>query len=236
MNSKNEHKKRHNFAFSETGFGISTLVIVVIALAVFFLFLHPYQHEIAQFCKQYPVLAPFILILWRFIGVVIPPIPGGVLAYTLIPILGWFWTFFYSAIGLLLGACVAFFIARKYREPVVHRFVSLQSLQKWESKLSSNTELWGFILLRMTTQPIMDFMSYLAGLSNLRFWKFFVATVISLLPSAFSYYVAEITYNKVVEESPALSIWSFVLVFVILLLVNSILTKKKNRRKKESDL
>ncbi len=234
--NKNEHKKFRTAAFSETGVGISTLVIVILALVVFFLFIHPYQHEIAQFCKQYPVIAPLILILWRFVGVVIPPIPGGILAYTLIPILGWFWTFFYSAIGLLAGACVSFFIARKYREPVVKHFVSLQSLQKWESRLSGNTELWGFILLRMTTQPIMDFMSYLAGLSKLSFWKFFIATVISLLPSAFSYYLGEVTYNKVIEENPFVSIWSFVIVIVFLLAINTIITKKKNDRRKNAQL
>lgn len=215
---------------SQTGLGLSTLLLLIVTVAVFFFFLHPYQQEIAQFCKEYPVIAPLILIAWRFVGVVIPPIPGGVLAYTLIPILGWFWTFFYSTIGLLAGACVAFFIARRYRERVIRHFVPLQSLQKWESKLSGNTELWGFILLRMTTQPIMDFMSYLAGLSKLSFWKFLLATTISLVPSAFSYYVGEMTYNKIIEESPAVSLWSFVLVVVILLLINTIYTRKKARK------
>lgn len=184
----------------------STGILVVASFVLLIFFLPAYQGPIVQFTKDNPVLAPVILILWRFIGVVIPPIPAGILAFTLIPILGWFWVFLYSTIGLLSGAVVAFFLARRFREPMVKRFVPLQELNRWEGKLSDTTELWGFIVIRLTTGPVMDFISYLAGLTKLPFWKFFVATLLSLIPSATGYYLGETAYNKLSTESPWLTI------------------------------
>jgi uncharacterized membrane protein YdjX (TVP38/TMEM64 family) len=113
-----------------------------------------------------------------------------------------------------LGAVTAFLLARRFREPVVKRFVPLQELTRWEGKLSDTTELWGFIVIRMTTGPVMDFISYLAGLTKLPFWKFFVATLLSLIPSAAGYYLGETAYNKVASESPWLTI-SFLLSLVV---------------------
>ncbi|MBA3723893.1 MAG: TVP38/TMEM64 family protein [Candidatus Levybacteria bacterium] len=180
-----------------------TVALVVLSL-LFVIFLLPqYQEQIIKFSVDNPVLAPGILVLWRLIGVVIPPIPAGILAFTLIPIFGWFWVFLYSTIGLLSGAVIAFLLARKFREPLVKRFVPLQELNKWEGKLSDSNELWGFILIRMTTGPVMDFISYLAGLTKLSFGKFFFATLLSLIPSAIGYYVGETAYNKIsTSESP----------------------------------
>lgn len=184
----------------------TTGILILISLLFIFFWLPQYQKQITQFTIDNPILAPFILILWRFIGVVIPPIPAGILAFTLIPILGWFWVFAYSTIGLLAGAVVAFFLARRFREPLVKRFVPLQELNSWEGKLSDKTELWGFVLIRLTTGPVMDFISYLAGLTKLSFGKFFFATLLSLIPSATGYYLGGAVYNRLATESPWISV------------------------------
>jgi uncharacterized membrane protein YdjX (TVP38/TMEM64 family) len=184
-----------------------TGALVILSLLFVFLLLPQYQDQVTKFAIDNPVLAPIILILWRLIGVVIPPIPAGILAFTLIPIFGWFWVFAYSSLGLLAGAVIAFLLARRFREPLVKRFVPLQELNQWEGKLSDTTELWGFVLIRMTTGPVMDFISYLAGLTKLSFGKFFFATALSLIPSAIGYYLGETAYNKIsTSESPLITI------------------------------
>lgn len=207
-----------------------TGALVVISFLFLFLWLPQYQEEITSFVVANPLLAPFILILWRFIGVVIPPIPAGIIAITLIPILGWFWVFLYSTIGLLAGAVVAFFLARKFREPLVKRFVPLQELNKWEGKLSTSTELWGFILIRLTTGPVMDFISYLAGLTNLRFRTFFIATLISLIPSAFGYYLGAAAYTRLANENPYVTL-GFLAALAILAFAFKGKIKKRLKRK-----
>lgn len=209
-----------------------TGVLIVLSLLFVFFWLPPYQKQITQFTIDNPILAPFILILWRFIGVVIPPIPAGILAFTLIPILGWFWVFLYSTIGLLSGAVVAFFLARKFREPLVKRFVPLQELNNWEGKLSGTTELWGFVLIRLTTGPVMDFISYLAGLTKLSFGKFFFATLLSLIPSASGYYLGGAVYNRLSTESPWVSV-GFLLSLVLLYYLYKDTIKEYRKRLKK---
>lgn len=208
--------------------------VLVCAFFLFLLFMPAaYQETIVSFTVSHAILAPLILIAWRFIGVVIPPIPAGVLTFALIPVLGWFWVFLYSEIGLLLGACVAFFLARKFREPIVKRVVPLQEISKWEEKVSQATELWAFLLLRLTTGPVMDFISYLAGLTKLRFSTFFLATVISLLPSALTYYLGEKIYGKLSSESPLITL-GFLTGIVILYFLsrNKIKALVKSQKKK----
>lgn len=209
-----------------------TISLIILSLVFVFIWLPPYQEQITQYTIDHPVLAPLIIIAWRFIGVVIPPIPAGIFVFTLIPILGWFWVFLYSSIGLLLGAIVSFLLARKFREPLVKRFVPLQELNKWEGKLSSSTELWGFVLIRMTTGPVMDFISYLAGLTKISFGKFVFATSVALIPSAFGYYVGETAYNRLSSESPWISV-GFLLSLGLLYFVYKDKIKEYRKRNKD---
>ncbi len=215
--------------------GLLTLFLFV-ASAIFFIFwFPPHQAEITRFTVEHPVLAPVMIILWRIVGVVIPPISGGVLSFALIPVIGWFPSFLYSTVGLLIGASVAFYLARFYREPLVKRFVPLQELQEWEGKLTGTKELWTFVLIRLTTGPVMDFISYLAGLSKLSFRKFFFATLLSLLPSAVSYYAGEAVYAKLADESPYLGIGFFVLLGILFFVYQKkIMSHRKKKLEKKT--
>ena len=214
--------------------GISTVVLTGIFVVILLFWLPTYQEPITTFTLQHPLLAPLILIAWRFLGVVIPPIPAGIFAFSLISTLGWFWVYLYSSIGLLWGACVAFLLARAFREPLVKRFFPLQDINRWESKLSTSAELWGFLLIRLTTGPVMDFISYLAGLTKLRFRTFFLATVVSLLPSALAYYLGAKVYTKVSTEKPWITL-ALLLGIVVLyfLFKDKIKTFAKTRVKKD---
>ena len=174
-----------------------TAIGVIILLFVF----PPYQDDITAFALTHPLLAPLLIILLRMVAIIIPPIPGGVISFALIPVLGWFWSYVYAMIGVTLGAVIAFYIARKFREPVVARFVPLQQLHRWEGKLSTRTEFLAFLGVRMTTGPIMDFISYVAGLSNISFRKFLLATLIAELPSLPVYYVGGEMYNRLSQEN-----------------------------------
>jgi uncharacterized membrane protein YdjX (TVP38/TMEM64 family) len=173
--------------------------------------------NIAQLEKLFTntgILGPVLLILWRILGMIIPPIPGGIVSLALIPVIGWFASFVYASIGILIGCSIAFFLARKYREPLVKKFVTLQMIHQWEGRMSEKTEFWTFVGIRFATGPVMDFMSYIAGLSNISFRKFFIASLISLAPDAVYYYLGDRLYS----HNPYLGAVSFLL-FVVLIYV-----------------
>jgi uncharacterized membrane protein YdjX (TVP38/TMEM64 family) len=183
-----------------------TLGLTALSVTIFILLVPQNIDKIIEFGVAHPVLAPVLIVAWRMLAIIIPPIPGGVVSWAFLPAFGWFWSFIFAATGMLSGTVIAFFLARRYREKLVNKFVPLQEFKTWEEKLSNKTEFFGFLILRFTTGPVMDFVSYVAGLSKISFKQFFIATVISLLPDALLYYLGGEVYKTVYKEN---AYWSF---------------------------
>ena len=190
---------------------ITVLTTVVTIFLVLFL-LPPYQEQAISFSKENPLLAPIIIILLRIIGMIIPPIPGGLVSFALIPVIGWFWAYLYGVIGTTIGAVLAFFIARTFREKAVTHFVSLQQLHTWEKTLSHKKKFWAFLLIRLSTGPVMDFISYIAGLTKISFKTFFIATLIAEIPPGLVYFLGEKSYEQVAGSNKYIGIGLLILV------------------------
>lgn len=175
---------------------IWTTVILGIASIPLFLTWIPSQIEkIIPFTNDYPLVGPIVVIVWRILSIVIPPLPGGLVSIALIPVFGWWKSFIYAAIGILTGTSVAFALARRYREPFVKKFVPLQQLHHWQEKISEKRQFWTFVGIRFATGSIMDYISYIAGLSKITFKNFFLATSVSLTSELVLYYVGEKVYK-----------------------------------------
>lgn len=192
-----------------------TITLTATSLVLFVLFVPAYLEEIINFATIHPVLAPFLVIIWRILAIIIPPLPGGVVSFALLPAFGWFWSFIFAAIGMLIGTSIAFYLARRFRLPLVKKFLPLQELNAWESRLSERTEFLGFLALRMTTGPVMDFISYVAGLSNITYRKFILATAISLVPDAFIFFAGEELYKNVYKKNTYWNLVALVIFMVV---------------------
>ncbi len=199
------------------GIGVFTFTLTAIAVIFFLTFIPQYQSQLIDITKTYPFLAPFVIISWRILAIIIPPLPGGVLSFAFIPIIGWFWAYVYSEIGVLIGATLAFYIARKFREPVAKRFVPIKSLHEWEEKLSKKKEFFAFLGVRIAASSMMDFVSFAAGLSKLSYKKFILATIIAELPLLAWYYFGEVAYNQYAQKSGILSGIILVIAVIVIL-------------------
>lgn len=140
------------------------------------------QEFLSQLYIQYPVAAPLIFIIIRSLAIIIPPITGTAMDLPAILIFGWVEGFIYAEIGVMFGTLVSFLIARKFREPVVKRFVTLQHLHKWEAELSESKKFWYLVILRFLTSPFFDYITYAAGFTRIGFGKFMLSTFIGTLP------------------------------------------------------
>ncbi len=208
--------KQINFAALLT-FSLSIIGVLLLITIV------PQNLEtISAFAHKNWLLGALLIILWRILSIVVPPIPGAIVSFSLIPIYGWFLSYVFASIGILIGASIAFFLARKYREPFVKRLIPLQQLHMWEGKLSGKTEFFAFLGIRFATGPILDFISYVAGLSKISYPKFLLATCIAILPDAILYYVGEELYAQFNKQSSYFG----VLVLVILAGAYYVIRKK----------
>jgi uncharacterized membrane protein YdjX (TVP38/TMEM64 family) len=152
--------------------------------------LQTYSAIIQNYLELNIALAPVISIILRAVVVVVAPIPGTLVDLMNLTIFSRIDGFIYSQIGLTIGACANFWIARYFREPAVRRFVSLEKIDIWEKRINEKTGFWGWLFIRFATAPIYDYISYIAGLTKMSFGRYFVGTFISTLPifAAFYYF------------------------------------------------
>lgn len=87
--------------------------------------------------------------------------------------------FLLSLLASVMGCCVNFWISRKLGRKVAARFIgkdSLEDLDRFTNRLNSQQGIFLMILVMPISQ---DLISYAVGLTKVKFWKFFVALVVS---------------------------------------------------------
>ena len=138
--------------------------------------------------KMLEILSAIIFIFLRMVSVVFPPLPGFVFDLIGIAVFGKWLGLALAEIGVILGACLAFFIARKYREGLVKKFTPLASINVWIEKLSGKEQFFSLLILRLSTNMFFDIINYAAGLTKVKFSKFFWASFFGTLPCMFLFY------------------------------------------------
>lgn len=159
---------------------LSAVIIIITLILAASIFTPSLKESITHLSQSYFWLIPFLIILARILGVVIPPITGGWISLLMIPYLGWFPVYIFDVIGGLAGSTIAFWLARKYREKILVSFLSLNKVVAWEKKISPKNHLMTFFALRLLTGPISDYVSYIAGLTTISLANYVIATFLSI--------------------------------------------------------
>ena len=130
------------------------------------------------------------------------PIPSAPIALAAGAVFGHAWGTLYVVLGAQLGAMAAFGIAR---------FVGYELLRKWFGD-RIETGLWGnqnrltFLVFvsRLTPFLSFDLISYGAGLTPIRFWRFAFATLLGLVPMSFllAHFGAELKMTELSRTIP----------------------------------
>ncbi|WP_378954185.1 TVP38/TMEM64 family protein [Pelosinus sp. sgz500959] len=126
---------------------------------------------------------------------------------------GPWWGTLYVVIGGLLGACLCFVIARFLGQEKMKKYLGqFPQIQAFDDQIVEH----GFrTMLIMRVVPIFPYdpVSYLAGLSNIRFRDYALATGIGMIPGAFAYNV--LGYSLTDMLSPTF-LMALVLVIVVM--------------------
>jgi len=174
-----------------------------------------------QILIDYPIAAPVIFVIARTLPVIIPPIPGLLLDGIGIAIFGWFYGFILAEIGIMIASMISFYIGRRFREPLLSKFISIQQIHLFEDKLSEKQKFWGLITLRFVSSPFFDIINYVAGLTKIKASTYFFATLIVTAPLGFLiYYFGELVINM-----------PFVLISVLILIIPIIVWNKIHNKK-----
>ncbi len=195
------------------------------------------SRELADWLKSFGTWAVIISIVVMIIQTIATPVPLFLVAGANGFIFGAAWGILITLVGALLGATVAFYLAR-----VIARDYFSKRLAKYMpqvDEMSKKTGVKVIFLARLVPVLPSSIVSYAAGLSKVSFGGFFVASVFGKLPEIIIYTIL----GHSLERAEGLFTKVTLVIIVISLLcfslqskkVSSLFNKKFNQDKKDTD-
>ncbi len=126
---------------------------------------------------------PVLIISLMTFAIVATPIPSAPIALASGAAYGHFLGTVYVLIGAELGALIAFSLARILGRDVLKRWFGEVIDSGWLG--SQNALMVAVFSSRLLPFVSFDLVSYAAGLSSLRFWRFALATLVGIVPASF---------------------------------------------------
>ncbi len=134
------------------------------------------QEQIREFSSKYDNWAPILFIALQILQVVVAPLShysvGYMGGFLYGPILGGI----YNYIGRVIGHLIAFGLSRSIGSPIVRKFVPSQTIAKYDKFVSNRADVL-FLVYFLPLFPD-DEISYLVGLSKMRFNWFLIANLL----------------------------------------------------------
>lgn len=127
------------------------------------------------------VLAPVAYVAAVVVEVVVAPLPGLALYAPGGLIFGGFWGGLLSLIGNVIGAGIAFSLARTLGQETASRYLESSALAATERRLAARGT-WIVFLIRVNPLTSSDLVSYAAGLSSMRLRDLLLGTTAGMAP------------------------------------------------------
>lgn len=141
---------------------------------------------VIEYLRSYGAWAAAISFILMILQSVVAPIPAFLITLSNAAIFGWVAGAILSWSSAMAGAALCFFLARSLGRAPIERLTSkgaMASVDVFFERYGNKT----IMICRLLPFVSFDFVSYGAGLTNMKFWSFFVATGIGQLPATIVY-------------------------------------------------
>jgi uncharacterized membrane protein YdjX (TVP38/TMEM64 family) len=109
---------------------IFTVGLLVTIVAYLWFIKSPYFEIFKIWAEKNFVLYVFILVTLKTIGLIWPPLPGGLLTAGSIPVLGWLPAYLSDLMGSIMGASAAYYIAQKWGYKFINKIFDEVTIEK----------------------------------------------------------------------------------------------------------
>jgi uncharacterized membrane protein YdjX (TVP38/TMEM64 family) len=165
-----DYKSLHLISF---GFLITIVGYVLFSRSAYF---DVFQDWVSQRELFYSVL----LFLTKVIGIIWPPLPGGIFTFVSVPILGWQHAYLLDFSGSVVGSAAAFFIARRWGLTFINKIFDQATVARIQKvKVHRKRELEAVFMFRLFGGSFVELVCYGAGLLKIRFHTFIIGTILS---------------------------------------------------------
>jgi uncharacterized membrane protein YdjX (TVP38/TMEM64 family) len=156
------------------------ILLVVTGRSLWHYFRHP--AELRQVVSNWGAWAPFGIVLFQMVQVIIAPLPGNAMSFAAGYALGVWPTIVWLMLGVLAGATVDFLLIRLLGRRLLKFFLSPARLERLDSLVVRRGTFYIFLLL-LVPNPVGDWVYYLAGLSRMPLPLFLVLVLAARTPS-----------------------------------------------------
>lgn len=170
-----------------------TLLLLMVLAGVYWLLLDTgalatvtNKEALRAWIEQLGHWGPLGIIALMITAIVLSPIPSAPIAMVAGAAYGSFWATVIVVVGAEAGALIAFAIARLLGYDVIHRWKRIRPVLDWLGKGRSQNALM-LVIFASRLVPFISFdaVSYAAGLTPLTFWRFVIATLAGVIPTAY---------------------------------------------------
>lgn len=142
------------------------------------------RDQIALMTQQAGIWGPVLIVILMLAAVVFSPIPSAPIALAAGATYGHYLGAVYVVIGAEAGALIAFGLARMLGRNTIRNWFG-DKLSPIKLLGSQGVLMWAVFASRLMPFVSFDLVSYAAGLSNLTFWRFALATLAGIIPASF---------------------------------------------------
>lgn len=180
MNEQHAAKK----LFVYIGFLLLTAIVFMQVIELGWLEVLTNHEKLIFFIKDLGLIGPITIIFLIASAIVISPIPSAPVALVSGAIYGHTFGTLYVVLGALLGALMAFMISRK----LGYDYINKKLHNKLPVKIvgSQNTLMIIVFVTRLAPFISFDVISYAAGLTQLTYSRFIIATLMGIIPISFA--------------------------------------------------
>lgn len=139
--------------------------------------------KMINYMRSLGAVGPLVVIGLMILAIVFNPLPSAPIALASGAVYGHLWGTAYIVLGAEIGALIAFMITRLTGYHWLQYFTAKKWSLGWVGSQNALTVM--VFLSRLIPFLSFDLISYGAGLTNIAFWRFALATFLGLLPASF---------------------------------------------------
>ena len=139
------------------------------------------ETDVADWIEQLGPWGPIAYIAFFAGSMLFAPVPTAPAPIIAATVFGGALGFLYTMIGTAIGSAVCFWLARKLGRPTLRRLMSQAAVDKVD-ELGERLGLRLLIVLRLFPIAGVDYVSYAAGLTQMRFGIYIVVSVLASAP------------------------------------------------------
>lgn len=175
-----------------------TIICVLSLLGYSWLVNQPFAQQIGWFAQVHRSWLILMLVLIKVLGLVWPPLPGGVFNLAIIPFVGWQTAYIIDLVGTIIGAGICYSIAYRWGYKILSKILDEDTVNKIsQTKIIYHRQAeFSFVVTVMSRFLMTEISYYAAGVIKLDIRKFMFGAITShLLIGIPSYYLTNMMFE-----------------------------------------